>query len=67
MVLKKLFGIKETGTASDNVDSKTEFDEAVAAVQGSIEEDAKIAETVSEKLEPSIDQKQMEAEDTGKE
>ena len=67
MALKKLFGNKETETTSDEVDSKAEFDEVVAAVQRSTEEDAKIAETIREKLEQSIEQKKIEAESTGEE
>jgi len=67
MALKKLFGKKETETSSDKTDSKAEIDEAVAAVEIATEQEALVAEAISEKIEQSVEQKQQEAEDTGEE
>ena len=67
MALKKLFGKKETETTSDKTDSKAEIDEAVTAVEIATEQEAIVAEAISEKIEQSVEQKQQEAEDTGEE
>jgi tetratricopeptide (TPR) repeat protein len=64
MVLKKLFGVKETDATSDDANSETELDEVVAAVEASAEQNAQIAETISEKAEQSVEQKQKEAKRT---
>ena len=63
MALKKLFGKKETETTSDKTDSKAEIDEAVTAVEIATEQEAIVAEAISEKIEQSVEQKQQEAED----
>lgn len=67
MALKKLFSKNETETTSDDVDSKAEFDEVVAAVEASTEQEALLAKTISEKVEQSIEQKQKEAEGAAEE
>jgi tetratricopeptide (TPR) repeat protein len=67
MALKRLFGNKDIKNGSDDADGKAEFDEVVAAIEASKEQDAQIAKTISEKVEQSVEQKQKEAENVGEE
>ena len=67
MAWKKLFGKEELGTTSDDTNGKAELDEVVEAVEASVEQDAQIAEAISEKIKQSVEQTQQEAVGPGEE
>lgn len=67
MAWKKLFGQEESDDTSEKANGNAELDEVVAAAEASAEQDAQIAETISEKIEQSVKQKHKEAEVTGEE
>jgi tetratricopeptide (TPR) repeat protein len=70
MVLKRLFGSKENENSEDDTQLKTEIDEVVEAVEASAEQDAQVAEAISDKVEQSIELRDQEAkgaaEETGR-
>ncbi len=67
MVLKKLFGSKENENSENESQLKTEIDEVVEAVAASTEQDAQVANAISDKLEQSVEQREKEAKDAPKE
>jgi tetratricopeptide (TPR) repeat protein len=70
MVLKRLFGGKENENSEDDSQLKTEINEVAEAVEASAEQDAQVAEAISDKVEQSIELRKQEAkgaaEETGK-
>lgn len=67
MVLKRLFGGKENENPEDDSQLKTEIDEVVEAVEASAEQDAQVAEAISDKVEQSIELRKQEAKGTTEE
>jgi len=62
MALKKLFGKKEVEATVEVIKVKAEGDPAFATAGASAEQNVKIADQVSEKVEQSVEQRQKEAE-----
>jgi tetratricopeptide (TPR) repeat protein len=67
MVLKRLFGGKENENSEDDSQLKTEIDEVVEAVEASVEQDAQVAEAISDKVEQSVEQREQEAKGVAEE
>jgi tetratricopeptide (TPR) repeat protein len=67
MVLKKLFGNKETKSTTTVSDETAKTEAVFAAADSSKKQDGTFAEVVSEKVEQSVEQRQKEAEQVAEE